>query len=263
MPCEDCIKGSPYNAVLHACYRDSWLGSLATARMIDVHRKGGTWTTQVDRFIALTAFAKSRFVEAGLPPERISIKPNGLVDPGPVREQPRDGILFVGRLSAEKGVRILAAAAESSRARIEVIGEGPLGDELTRSAGLTLLGFQDRAAVGAAMAQAAAVVVPSLWYEGLPMVIAEAFAAGTPVIASRIGALADLIEEGVTGLHVRPGDAGELAQACDWIADHPREAARMGRAARTVFEHAWSEEVTTASLLSIYAEALASRVAEG
>ena len=108
-------------------------------------------------------------------------------------------MLFVGRLSPEKGIATLASAARKTRATVTVLGDGPAAADLADVPGLTLLGFRDRAAVQAAMAEAAALVVPSLWYEGLPMVIAEAFAAGTPVVASRIGALADLVEHGPDG----------------------------------------------------------------
>jgi len=105
-------------------------------------------------------------------------------------------------------------------------------------------------------------VVPSLWYEGLPSVIAEAFAVGTPVVASRIGALASLVADRDTGLLVAPGDAGELAGALDWMEDNDAESRRMGVRARAAFEMQWTESVTTGALLSIYAEAAASRALE-
>ncbi len=262
-PCEDCVTGSPYNAVRHGCYRGSRLGSLAVARMIDVHRRAGTWTRDVDRFVALTRFARDKFVAAGLPAARIRVKPNGLSDPGLRRDGPRAGLLFVGRLSAEKGLRTLAAAGKLTRAAITVIGEGPLAAELGGAGSLTLLGPRSPEAVAEAMARAVALVVPSLWYEGLPMVIAEAFAAGTPVITSNLGALASIVTDGVTGLHVRPGDAADLARACDLMHDRPDVAARLGRAARAAFEAEWTEEVTTRALLAIYAEAYASRLSGG
>jgi glycosyltransferase involved in cell wall biosynthesis len=258
-PCEDCIEGSPYNAVRHACYRGSRLGSLAVARMIDVHRRAGTWTRDVDRFIALTDFARTRFVAAGLPEDRIRIKPNGLADPGAGREDPRAGILYVGRLGPEKGIVPLVEAARLTRAPITVVGEGPLVDRVRNVPNLTYLGAQDRAGVRAAMAAAAAVVVPSLCYEGLPMVIAEAFSVGTPVVVSRIGALPDLVVEGVTGLHAAPGDPAGLARAFDRIIDDPTLARAMGRAARSVYEREWTEGAVTARALAIYREAIAAR----
>ena len=260
-PCEDCIGGSPYNAVRHACYRGSRLGSLAVARMIDVHRRAGTWRRDVDRFIALTAFARTRFVAAGLPEARIRIKPNGLADPGPIREGVRAGILYVGRLGPEKGVLPLAAAARLTRAPVTVIGDGPLVEAVRDVPNLDYFGPRDREGVRAAMASAAAVVVPSLCYEGLPMVIAEAFSVGTPVVVSRIGALPDLVVDGETGLHAAPGDAAALARAFDRILDDPEGARAMGRRARTVYEREWTEASVTARALPIYHEAIAARAA--
>lgn len=260
-PCEDCVTGSPYRAVRHACYRGSRFGSLAVARMIDVHRRAGTWARDVDRFIALTPFARTRFLAAGLPESRIRIKPNGLADPGLDPGGPRAGILFVGRLVPEKGVGTLLAAARLTRAPITVIGEGPEAKALGREPGLTLLGRQAPAAVQAAMARAAALVVPSHWYEGLPMVIAEAFSLGTPVVAARIGALADLVTEGRTGLLVPPRDPAALAQALDRIVDDPEAARAMGHHARLAYERDWTEDAVTARALAIYREAIATRSA--
>ncbi|MCJ2033480.1 glycosyltransferase family 4 protein [Methylobacterium sp. J-068] len=258
-PCEDCIGGSPYNAVRHACYRGSRLGSLAVARMIDTHRRAGTWLRDVDRFIALTDFARARFVAAGLPESRIRIKPNGLADPGPVPEGPRAGILYVGRLGPEKGILPLVEAARLTRARVTVIGDGPLVDHVRDVPNLTYLGPRDRAGVRAAMAAAEAVVVPSLCYEGLPMVIAEAFSVGTPVVVSRIGALPDLVVAGETGLHATPGDPAALAQAFDRIVLRPDATRAMGRVARLVYEREWTEDSVTARALPIYREAIAAR----
>ncbi len=261
-PCERCVTGSPYRAVLHACYRGSRIGSLAVARMIDHHRRAGTWRRDVDRFVALTPFARERFAAAGVPAERIRIRPNGLPDPGPPPGGPRDGLLFVGRLSHEKGVLVLAEAAAAAGLRITAIGEGPLAGAHAGHPALDLAGARSPEAVQAAMGRAAAVVVPSLWYEGLPMVVAEAYAAGTPVVASRIGALAGLVADGATGLLAAPGDAGDLGRALARVAADPAGAAAMGRAARTVYEREWREDVTTRALLEIYRDAVAARAAD-
>ena len=258
-PCETCLTGSAYKSVRHACYRGSRLGTLAVARMIDRHRKSGTWTRDIDAFIALTGFARGRFIAAGLPAQRLFVKPNGLPDPGPPPDEPRRGILFAGRLSQEKGVEILKAAAPLLTAPVEMAGEGPLRDILAGAPGLTLLGALPQAELRARMGRAAALVVPSLWYEGLPMVVAEAYAAGTPVIASRIGALAHLIEDGVTGLLVTPGDPVDLARAIERLSGRPDEARGMGAAARAAYLRDWTEEATTAALLTIYRTALAAR----
>ncbi|NGM38541.1 glycosyltransferase [Methylobacterium sp. DB0501] len=260
-PCEACVTGSPYQAVRFACYRGSRIGSLAVARMVDRHRRAGTWRRDVDRFVALTPFARERFIAAGFPEGRIRIRPNGLPDPGPPSAGPRGGLLYVGRLSPEKGVLVLAEAASRAGTRVTVIGEGPLAGALAGHPSLDLRGACAPDAVQDAMARAAAVVVPSLWYEGLPMVVAEAYAAGTPVVASRIGALASLVADGETGFLAGPGDATDLGTALARIAGDPAASAAMGRGARAVYEREWREDVTTRALIEIYRDAVAARAA--
>lgn len=261
-PCERCVTGSPFQAVRFGCYRGSKAGTLAVARMIDRHRREGTWQRDVDRFIVLSAFARERFLEAGLPADRLKVKPNGVDDPGPVSTGPRAGILFVGRLSEEKGLGVLASAAALTPVPVTVIGDGPMMEALKGRPGLQLLGRQDRRAVREAMARAAAVVVPSICYEGLPTVIPEAFAAGTPVVASAIGAMPELVTQGETGLLAAPADPVALAGAIDRIAADPAAARRMGAAARHVFERNWLDEVVTAETLALYREAMAARAAD-
>ncbi|MBB3903167.1 glycosyltransferase involved in cell wall biosynthesis [Methylobacterium brachythecii] len=256
-PCEICITKSPYHAVLHRCYRGSVLGSLAVAYSVQRHKSLGTWWKHVDRFIVLTEFERSRYIAAGLPGERIKTKPNGLADPG-VGPAQRRGLLFVGRLTYEKGVDVLVKAARMAGCPIKVLGQGPLQSLVEQSAEVEYVGQCDPSGVRAAMADAAAMIVPSVWYEGLPMVIVEAFASGTPVIASRIGSLAEVIEDGVTGIHTKPGDAADLAMAMMRLVSDPAMARRMGDAARQKYEEKWSEAPTTSHLLSIYEEAVAS-----
>jgi glycosyltransferase involved in cell wall biosynthesis len=258
-PCETCIDKSPYWGARHACYRGSTVASLAVARMIDAHRRAGTWLNDVDRFVAMSAFARERFERAGFPPEKIVVKPNSVDDPGEPRERERSGIVYAGRLSEEKGVRVLIEAAHRTKSRIVAIGEGPLAGELQAAAPPNVLfrGPLPRAAVRERIAAAEALVVPSVCYEGSPMVIAEAFAAATPVVASRIGALEGLVEDGRTGLHAQPGDAADLAQTLDRIAADKAAARLMGRRARALYEAEWSPRANVAALMRVYAEALA------
>src|SRR5215218_1902450 len=211
-PCETCIGGSPYWGAWHACYRGSRAGSLAAAHMIDAHRRGGTWQNHVDRFVVLSAFARARFERAGFPPEKMIVRPSSVDDPGLPEEGERAGIVYAGRLSDE-GVRVLIEAARRATFPLEIIGEGPLAAELAAAAPdhVRLRGPLPRAEVRRRIASAEAVVVPSLCYEGSPLVIAEAFAAATPVVAARIGALPDLVQEGRTGLLAPAGDADSLA----------------------------------------------------
>ncbi len=260
-PCEDCIsKTLPWPAVAYACYRDSRAASGVVATMQSIHRRLGTWTQKVDRYIALTRFAKVAFVRGGLPADRIAVKPNFVPDPGlPARDAPsRRGALFVGRLSEEKGLETLAAAWRKLDLPLKVLGDGPLMGTLGRDAppNLHLSGARGHDEVIPAMWKSAFLVMPSIWYEGFPMVLVEAFAAGLPVVASRLGAMAELVEDGKTGLLFAPGDPEDLAAKVRWAEEHPKEMRRMGENSRRVYEENYTPKVNYRQLMAIYEQAI-------
>jgi glycosyltransferase involved in cell wall biosynthesis len=263
-PCEDCIDGTPYQAALHGCYRGSRLGSLAVARMVRVHQCNCTWNSKVDRFIALSEFARGRFVAAGLPAERIAVKPNFAEDrrvSGPVT---RAGALYVGRLSPEKGIATLLRAWSTLEVPLRVIGDGPLAGAVVAASGgrIASLGFQSGLQVAEEMAGAAFMVLPSQCYENFPLTIAEAFCQGLPVIASRIGALEELVEDGVTGLHFTPGNAADLRAKVSWAHEHPEVLIHMGREARARYLARYSPEVNFRIMTEIY-DSILSKAALG
>lgn len=195
--CEKCITGSPYNAVRYACYRDSRLGSLAVARMIDHHKRVGTWRSKVDRFIALTQFQRQKMVEAGLPAEKVVVKPNFIEDPlrpGARIDGARHGALYVGRLTPEKGVDFLVDAWHAIDYPLTIAGTGPLEANLRAKAPttVTFLGHQPREIILNLMLAANFLVMPSAWYETFGMTALEAHACGLPVISSKLGSLGEL-----------------------------------------------------------------------
>lgn len=256
-PCEDCIHGSPYQGALHGCYRGSRAGSLAVARMIDVHRRNDTWNTRVDRFIALTRFAKERYIAAGIEPARIAVKPNFVPDPGRMpagTQQPRSGALFVGRLSPEKGLRLLLHAWQGLDVPLTIIGDGPLKEVAVAGSGgsITYRGKQTALEVLAAMRRAAFLVMPSESYETFGMVSVEAFANGLPVIASRLGAMAEIVEDGKNGLLFTPGDARELADKVRSVGNRPDVLRALGEGARATYEARYTPEVNFRALMAIY-----------
>jgi glycosyltransferase involved in cell wall biosynthesis len=215
--CEDCI-GSTFRTpgVIHKCYRDSRLGSaVATAGML-AQWAGGTWHRSVDKFIALTEFAKRKLIQGGLPEERIVVKPNFVdPDPGP---GPGDGgyFLYAGRLTEEKGLRILLECWRSGPELppLWIVGVGPLQEEVREAAAalpnVEWLGGKSSDEVVELMGRAKATLCPSLWYEGMPRVVIESFAVGTPVVASRIGCYPEMISDGECGALFQTGDAGCL-----------------------------------------------------
>lgn len=261
--CEDCSgKAVPWPGVAHACYRGSRSASGAVATMLTAHRVLGTWTGAVDAYIALTEFARSKFIQGGLPAQKIAVKPN-FVHPAPKAGDGRGGyVLFVGRLSREKGVDTLLAAWNhlGQKVHLKIVGDGPLAPKVAESAKrfkkVEWLGGQPKDRVLTLMRAAQALVFPSVWYEGFPVVIAEAYAVGLPVIASELGSMSSLIDGGRTGLHFRPGDPKDLAAKVEWASTHPVELKRMSSEARKEFETKYTAEKNYLRLMEIYESAV-------
>lgn len=254
-PCTDCAGlPVPLPAVVHACVASSRRRSGVAAITHVVHRTAGT-LGRVGAYIALTRFQREAIVRGGIAGERVHVVPNFREpDPGPSTRE-RSGVLFAGRLATEKGILPLLAAAPAAGGSIRIAGDGPLGDAVHAAAGrgdVEVLGQLSRTELDAAIGSALALVVPSTWFEGFPMVVLDAFAAGTPVIASRIGSLAEVVEDGNTGRLVEPGDPADLAEALRWAFDHPAELARMGVAARSTYEARYRGQQHLASLFAVY-----------
>ena len=262
--CESCVGKVPWRGVVHGCYRGSVAQSAVVATMVQTHRALGTWQSKVTMYIALNEFCKRKFIEGGLPAGRLRIKPNFVDLPAlPVRA--RSGYLFVGRLSAEKGVQVLAQAmaAVPPGTTLRVAGSGPEQPQLDGVRGVHLLGALAAPAIQHEMAGARALVLPSIWYENFPRTLVEAFANGLPVIASRLGAMAELVEDGVTGLLFEPGNSADLAAKLAWAEAHPEEMARMGQAAQARHANEWTGQANHRLLLAIYAEAISSARSQG
>lgn len=260
--CTLCLSTrNPWHAVRYGCYNDSRVKSLPVVRMIRKTWLDGSYARQVTGFIALSEDGRARFLEAGLPPERLYVKPHFLPDPGPPPDGPRDGVLFVGRVTAEKGVDVLIAAAARLHAQgvnlpVRIVGDSPTLDRYrAQAAGLpnvSFLGPQSSEACLRLMREATAVVVPSVCPETFGLTVIEAFASGTPVIASQLGSLGELVNDGQTGRTVPPGDAAALADALASLSARPDHAAEMGRAARRQYEARFTPETNLPHLLAIY-----------
>ena len=267
--CENCLgKQFAYPGIVHACYRGSRVGSATVATMLLVHRLLKTYQEQVDVFVALTEFARRKYIEGGLPAEKIVVKPN-FISPDP---QPGAGngnyAVFVGRLSEEKGLRTLLEAWKTLGARLplKIVGEGPLREEILQAAesdiGIEYLGPKSTNDIYEIIGAANALIFPSQWYEGLPRVIIEAFAKGTPVIASNIGSMQDLIEHERTGLHFVPGDAEDLRRQVERIFENPQKWRRMRCEARREYEEKYTAEKNYQMLIGIYERAIAQAAAK-
>ncbi len=257
--CEDCLgRVIPWPGTVHGCWRNSRTGTAVVVAMLAIHRLLKTWTKQVDVYIALTEFAQRKFIEGGLPVEKIVVKPNFVYpDPGS-GEHKGNFALFVGRLSKEKGVRTLLSAWRLLKGiPLKIVGDGPLMAEVKEHVErkrlvIEVLGWRPREEVFALMQAASFLLVPSEWYESFPMAIAEAFACGLPVIASKLGAMAEIIEDRRTGLLFEPGNPEDLAAKVEWLFSHHQELARMSKEARAEYEAKYTAERNYEMLMAIY-----------
>jgi glycosyltransferase involved in cell wall biosynthesis len=220
----------------------------------------GTWHQHVHRFIALTEFARRKFVEGGLPEDRIVVKPNFVPDPvAPRSETARQGALFVGRLSVEKGLSTLLEAWKAfPDVPLTIFGDGPERKVLERvaPANVRFLGSVDADTVRDQMRRASCLVAPSICYEGFPMTVAEAFANSLPVVASRIGSLAEIVEDGINGVHFETGKPDDLIRKLRELFAAPERLDTMGREARRTYERLYTPEVNLRQLEKIYADAI-------
>jgi glycosyltransferase involved in cell wall biosynthesis len=261
--CEDCVGTSlMLPALQHRCYRDSIVATAAVVWMIVGNRMRGTYCKLVNRYIALTQFAAGRLIAGGLPADRITIKPNFLPDHPPEGGEGGGGYaVFVGRLSKEKGVRTLLSAWAGVRdLPLKVLGDGPLRAELEEMAArlalpVEFLGFRSRSEVIGVIMRAEIQIIPSEWYEAFPMVVLEAYACGVPVVASRIGSLAEIVIEGETGMLFEPGDPVDLANKINLLWTDRNSLADYRRMTRLHFDARYTAEQNYAILKKIYDEA--------
>ena len=263
-PCEDCLgKTFPWPGVVHKCYRESRAATSLVAATTSVHKMLGTWTSKVDLYVALTEFARRKFVAGGLPPEKIAVKPNFVSRDLGMGDGAGGYALFVGRLSKEKGVGTLLEAwsrPEMDGVPLKVAGDGPLSGLVLRAAkanpAVEWRGSVSPEEVSSLMKEAAMLVQPSGAYETFGRVATESFAAGTPVISARSGAVAEVVEHVHNGLHFHPGDSEDLARQVRHLAMHPLELARMRLNARREFEDKYTARRNYRMLTNIYESAI-------
>ncbi|MEV6977543.1 glycosyltransferase [Kitasatospora sp. NPDC093806] len=266
--CTECVgTKAALPAVRHGCYRNSRLATVPLAVSMTVNRR--RWWSGVERFFCISAAQRELLVRSGMPAERLVVKRNFVPDPGVTRADDGEHVLFLGRLTESKGVRLLMAAWDALAAGggvgvpLVLAGAGPLEAEVTAWAAgredVRYAGLYDPEQVRRAVARSVAVVAPSMSMETFGLVVAEAMAAGVPAVAAGHGAFVELVRDGATGLLHRPGDADSLADCLRRITADPAANREMGRTARHRYDQAFSPAVGLERLEEEYRSAIAGR----
>ena len=256
-PCEKCVSGSPFHALAYRCYKNSRIGSAAVARMVAYQRRSQVWNKKVNAIVAITPFAKQKFVAAGISEKKIIVKPNPTEDYLQDFQQiPKDNfVLFVGRLSEEKGILSLVKAWRNMPLPLKILGAGPLEGALRDVASdqVHFVETKSRQEVLSSIRQATALILPTVCYEGgFPMVLAEALCLETPVIASQIGGIPDYLEHGKNGFLLPPGDFSGLAERLDLLLKNPALRSEIAAAGRNVYEEHFHPRHHLQNIMEIY-----------
>jgi len=263
--CEECITGNKFkvikNSLKYGCYRNSRIYSLPIAFAEYFHWIKQTWINKVDAYIALTEFSRNKFIEAGLPSDKIFVKPNFLPNPPEPNYSYQNYACFIGRISQEKGIDILIEAfkfLENPKYKLKVVGDGKLRNHIElkikkeKINNIEFLGMRSNSEVITILKSANFLILPSIVYENFPLVLIESFASGKPVIASRLGAMAELIEDKRTGLLFEPGNSNDLSKKIKWMFENDDLLIQMGKNARAEFEKKYTDDKNLEILLKIY-----------
>jgi glycosyltransferase involved in cell wall biosynthesis len=264
--CIDCTGRLPLPALRHGCYRDSRLATVPLTVNLVVNRR--RWWSNVARFFCTSNAQRQILVQAGMPAQRLAVKHNFVVDSGIRRTGPGKHVLYLGRLSEEKGLRLLMTAwgrivADGGLGMPLVLaGAGPLQEEVRQWArdrnDVEFLGLRSQTECRELMARSAAVVAPSAWMEPFGLAVVEAMAAAVPAVAASHGAFIELVQEGVTGMLHRPGNAASLADCLRRILADVNRNMQLGNAARRCYEAGFTPDVGLAALVAGYETAIAS-----
>ena len=259
--CERCRSGNYLHGLRFRCYRNSFALTALYSLSCGLNRLA-RMTDKIDAFICLTEFYKRKLLEAGIPEEKLFIRPS-FIDASSI--QPAADVnadhhaLYLGRLSAEKGIWTVVRAFEQlPEVSLVIVGTGPLEREIStyvtakELGNIRLVGFRSGQEKWQLLRSSAFVIVPSECYENFPVVVLEAYTAGKPVVASDLGGLPYIVDDGRSGLLFESGNVEDLVGKIRHLARAPSEAASMGNYARQLVEAKYGPEQSYRTLMGIF-----------
>lgn len=263
--CEECInRRFPYPGILHKCYKKSFILSSFVATMLSIHKVVRTMNWGIDLYICATNFYRKKYIEAGLEPAKIRVKPH-FVFPDPLCRisTPEDYAIFIGRLDPEKGVLTILEAWKSLKdITLKMRAAGQLMDDVLSQKDrehlpIELIKKQGKEALADLIKKARFLIFASEGlYETFGMVLIEAFSCGVPVISSKVGVMEEIVRDHETGLFFESGNSNDLAEKVRWAYNHKKEMVDMGKNARKEFEKKYTADGNSKMLIDIYHEAI-------
>ena len=255
--CESCLGKIPLQGIVHGCYRDSIAQTAVLSSMLVTHRILGTWKNKVTYYIALNEFCKEKFISAGIPSEKIKIKPNFVIKTNQEQHVREDYFLYIGRLSKEKGISTLLEAFKNlPNKKLLVAGDGPEKSILMGHDNINCIGHVGKEQIIELLLKAKAIIIPSIWYENFPKIVVEAMAYGAPIIASNIGSLATIIEDNFNGLLFDPNNAESLTKKISFIEENENARLKIGKNALDTYEKLYSKQKNYSMLIDIYSDSI-------
>jgi len=265
--CELCVKKNLLASIYHRCYRNSYIQTTIVAMMLQIHRWLGTWNNVVTAYIALSPFVKQKLIEIGIDKNKIHIKPNFIQNTNPNLKEPTFGkyYLYVGRLVEEKGIHILLEAYQNANSQypLMIIGSGELQPIVEEAAQtnpkIQYLGQQPRDIVLQYMQEAIALIFPSIWYEGFPMTILEAYSQSLPAIASDIGSISHIVIEHKTGLLFSYNDSNSLLEKIQKVEQEKAQWLNTKTTTLKFIDSQYLAEINQETLINIYNKIISSQ----
>lgn len=255
----------PFDAILKGVYRKSIFQTAIIVFVTFIHTILGTWRNRVDKYITLTQFAKSKFKNSRLAiaDEKLVVKPNFVECHVGNQYERENYFLYVGRLTEEKGIRTLLNASLAHDFKLVIIGDGDLRKLVEETAeidrNITYLGFQKPESVLHYLKSCKALIFPSIWYEGFPMTILEAFSTRTIVLASRIGGMVEIIQDKINGRHFEVGNSKDMIAKIIDISEHPEQSKKIAENGYNTYLENYTPEKNYVQLTNIYYRAIAER----
>ncbi len=255
--CTKCVeKRFPFYGMIYRCYRNSFFKTLVLVLMTSIHRLSGTWKKRVDRYIVLTDFHKNTLLNSNLnlKGDQIVVKPNFSFNKGSVKKDKKDYYIFLGRLELDKGVETMLRAFQGTEYKLYIYGDGSLKDTVqevcSQNDNMVYGGLKDPEYVLEKLRYAKGLIFPSINFEGFPMVIAEAFSCGTPVISTDIGSQGEIVKHGYNGLHFKMNDPDDLRDKVEMLSEMDIDS--MINNARDSYEKFYNDKVNYKLLITIY-----------